>query len=572
MKNLLIKASAGTLALFGLISCIDSRYDLANNELDMNISFGGDSLSLPVGSTGNTTLKDILKLEDNEYLRTDENGNYIIAPEAVDFSESVPVDNYSFRGDPAYLYLDFGSIPQTSGLPDEEFNYELPETHEVDVTFDDIEVDEIIERIDRIEFDAVAVVTVELATDAISRVRIDELSVIYPGWLLVESENPAKVSGEVTLDTPLVSTIDISGIDLHDYPEMFNPETHLLTIKDKIRTNCAITLFGGDISNEGGDILIDVTVNIVSPSGSDDIDVSAIEAAVSVATDPVTENFDLGLGGEEGLMSGEGILDLTGSSIYIDLSNGAPLAASFSGKIETFGKNGEKLAEVTFDTPEIAASSESHFVISQNGSAEGGYTGITVENFDDLFYRIPDNISITFNANSSSDCRIIPGSNYEISGTCRLETPVCFGPDLDMSVDYTIEDLQNKLEGYTNIIDGIIIEGKVVSTIPANATLSGMAVDINGNPIEGIDIFSADGSTFEIPYSPDAGNPAEISISLMETIDGAISGVNGIILTSRLYKGTGETVNTDNGVVFEDITLIIPGGVNIDLSEDTDVE
>lgn len=65
MKNLLIKASAGTLALFGLISCIDSRYDLVNNELDMNISFGGDSLSLPVGSTRNTTLKDILKLEDN---------------------------------------------------------------------------------------------------------------------------------------------------------------------------------------------------------------------------------------------------------------------------------------------------------------------------------------------------------------------------------------------------------------------------------------------------------------------------------------------------------------------------
>jgi hypothetical protein len=132
--------------------------------------------------------------------------------------------------------------------------------------------------------------------------------------------------------------------------------------------------------------------------------------------------------------------------------------------------------------------------------------------------------------------------------------------------------LQNKLEGYTDILDGIIIEGKVVSTIPANATLSGMAIDINGNPIEGIEILSADGGTIEIPYSPDAGNPAEISISLMETIDGAISGLNGIILTSRLYKGTGETVNIDNGVVFEDITLIIPGGVNIDLSEDTDVE
>ena len=56
----------------------------------------------------------------------------------------------------------------------------------------------------------------------------------------------------------------------------------------------------------------------------------------------------------------------------------------------------------------------------------------------------------------------------------------------------------------------------------------------------------------------------------METIEGAISEMNGIILTSRLYKGTGETVNTDDGVVFKDITLIIPGGVNIDLSEDTD--
>lgn len=67
-------------------SCIDQRYDI-NNGLSTSITFGGDSLTLPLGSTDTIRLGDFLDPADVELMKTMENGGY-----ALSIKDSLSID------------------------------------------------------------------------------------------------------------------------------------------------------------------------------------------------------------------------------------------------------------------------------------------------------------------------------------------------------------------------------------------------------------------------------------------------------------------------------------------------
>ena len=55
-------------ALLFISSCA-REYDLSDGNLDMNIQIGGDSLTLPLGSTGQIMISDFLYVEEFENLK-----------------------------------------------------------------------------------------------------------------------------------------------------------------------------------------------------------------------------------------------------------------------------------------------------------------------------------------------------------------------------------------------------------------------------------------------------------------------------------------------------------------------
>lgn len=59
---------------FTIPSCVDDRYDL--DKLNTEMTLGGDSLTVPLGSTDTIRLGDILDVEDEEMLKTLEDGGY----------------------------------------------------------------------------------------------------------------------------------------------------------------------------------------------------------------------------------------------------------------------------------------------------------------------------------------------------------------------------------------------------------------------------------------------------------------------------------------------------------------
>ncbi len=97
MKNthLSIKAT-GTLALvvaasLFVQSCIDERYDLGRG-ISTTMTFGGDSLAVPLGKTDTIRLGDFLDSKDVEMLKTMENGGYALTVNDSIFVEVSKID------------------------------------------------------------------------------------------------------------------------------------------------------------------------------------------------------------------------------------------------------------------------------------------------------------------------------------------------------------------------------------------------------------------------------------------------------------------------------------------------
>lgn len=76
-----------TFATLFINSCVDPAYDMSKG-LNKEISVGGDSLALPIGSTDSILLEDFLSADDMDFLKTLEDGGY-----GFTISDSLSIDD-----------------------------------------------------------------------------------------------------------------------------------------------------------------------------------------------------------------------------------------------------------------------------------------------------------------------------------------------------------------------------------------------------------------------------------------------------------------------------------------------
>ena len=68
---------------FMISSCVNEEYDMSEDNLNLEVTPFEEGLTLPLGSTGQIRLKDLLKDVDSDILGTGENGAY-----SISFSDS----------------------------------------------------------------------------------------------------------------------------------------------------------------------------------------------------------------------------------------------------------------------------------------------------------------------------------------------------------------------------------------------------------------------------------------------------------------------------------------------------
>jgi hypothetical protein len=113
MKKLILKKTfwAALLAV-GLVSCVNEEYDL--NDVNTEITVGGEALTLPLGSTEQLKLKDLLKSLDTDILESKDGAYSVSISDEMDLSENMPdlskdlkIDDISFNNDFEFVIGDF---------------------------------------------------------------------------------------------------------------------------------------------------------------------------------------------------------------------------------------------------------------------------------------------------------------------------------------------------------------------------------------------------------------------------------------------------------------------------------
>ena len=204
------------------------------------------------------------------------------------------------------------------------------------------------------------------------------------------------------------------------------------------------------------------------------------------------------------------------------------------------------------------------YLVSQEGGDEGDYEGVQVNGFDELFFKLPSSAGMDVTITSNSYCTIIPGSEYDVNADYFLRVPVKFGSDLDMSYDFTLDNLQESL-GKVNIENSeVTLFATLEAMIPAKLSLSAKAMDLSGNEVEGIEI-SFDGKDV-LEIAPQTGIiEQEISINIRQTQNGALENTDGLAFSINISEGNGNAVNSEDYVLLKDISVMIPGGINIEI-------
>ena len=73
----------------GLTSCVNEEYDVSN--INSEITLAGNGLTLPLGSTKQLTIKNVLKDMDMDMLRVQEDGSYAIGvKDELDLTSVLP--------------------------------------------------------------------------------------------------------------------------------------------------------------------------------------------------------------------------------------------------------------------------------------------------------------------------------------------------------------------------------------------------------------------------------------------------------------------------------------------------
>lgn len=149
VKHVLLKSVAGFAAAGLLIvlpqSCVNEEYSL-EKELDLTVSFGGDELVFPLGSTEQLKLKTLLSEEDFKYITSSDDGAYrfTVTPEnnePIDLSDEIPDLAEELKIDPIELNESYKKTINVNLNAMQIDEIVFPEGDKGKITFDDMNID-----------------------------------------------------------------------------------------------------------------------------------------------------------------------------------------------------------------------------------------------------------------------------------------------------------------------------------------------------------------------------------------------------------------------------------------------
>lgn len=360
----------------------------------------------------------------------------------------------------------------------------------------------------------------------------------------------------ISADTPFYYDLDVygcyfgeNGVDIVDG-----------SIDRQYRINAEGSFYVTSLKKT--DAEIGMTVNIATDGLYMNIVSAELKADPTIA--PVEDKVDFDLSSMPEFLQGDDIvLNLVHAAIKVDVDGNIPMDVFMSGKFASY-KDGSLIEDASFGmTGEqlvLQDNTDNRFLFTSDpAETASGYKTVYVENMNDLFYKLPDQLDFRVDAKADKDnyYTVNLGENNDIQIEYEANIPLKFGKDLAINyaetIDIDLED-ENSIE-----TESIMLKGVLTNSIPMNVSISAVPVDEYGEEISGV--------TIDITPSQLTSGDNELSIVAGSDNGGNIlESLKGIKLNLSIENdGTDDIqLNENQYILLKKVQLRLPEGITID--------
>lgn len=530
--------AAGLLTLSG---CTNNDYDMKN--IDATMGFGSESLVIPNSSTKEIPLKDVLDLEEDGCVKTDEAGNYMFYLTGGEVEAAKPnispiilqVDNL-FDGNIA-LTSTATSAAKAKRTPAGSIHFTSPKI----TMFEYHGYDRAVKSLNEADIDETdLIVKLDFSNIAAAVPTIEKATLKLPAYLNIQQVN-GNGNGVPSVDG---ATINITGISTSRALEL-NLKVNKLDFANQ-NDHGQLTINNGDIDLTGY-LSIAFVCNVTGALTND----TSIKAQIRVANNAITMRTATGIFDPEISLSTLGEVDVTGLPNFLDdddvvadldnpqiiltVNNNMNVAATVTATVISTKENRE-LARVTLPEMSVAKNGLSKICICRQKTTElnrqyGEENVYAVSNLSTLINRIPDHVKIVdVRAHAKAEVATIEfGRVYNVKPSYEVHAPLAFGEKANIVYEDSFTGWNEDIDKL-DFAEGTYIEmtAQVENRVPAYLKVTAHAVDAQGNQID-------DKLNIEIPEevaaSPDGNAVVTTPITMRITpkVKHALKELDGIV-------------------------------------------
>lgn len=614
MREILTRRAVQGLMLLSLTaatSCVDNDYDLSK-DIDMTVTLGGNNLVIPASSTDDITLEDIFDLEEGSALKAItaeevpdypglKEGDYVLHKRNDSDSETligvdeinVPMETYQEGISDPMTFVKEPGMTQSASMQVENMKAAISLAND-NVTRDVNTINWADVRLNLqlglsftgssnatrltlkrgFEFAFPEYVTISSVGHSNVTIKNNHILHFDADYVLTRN-NTAPISVTVShVDFP--AELAASGQGLYE-PGHFRLDMDVVAegeayvaASDFPANESVLQLQVKGYVRSTGDLLVDRMNGKVDPD-------------VDIELDPVNVT-----GIPDFLTNEDTRLDLSNPKVNLIVTNHTPVSVNLSATLQSFGENGELLAEVGIgDTPErpdlgrtesIVLRAESSQVLTfvRHKTAEGE---IEVEDMNTLIERIP---SVVQMANIRSkvvqeDITVETGKDrYAVYTGVDVVAPLSFGEHMNLVYEDEMDDWNSDIKDYE--ISRLEVELEATNKIPLELIMkfdeskgeepSVYAIDEEGNRIEEITVKVDE--NYGVLKAGSLERPQNSTVKLTLTAPaGSMKRLDGLKYRLRAAASSDYQdiqMNKHQTLTFTSIRLRIKDGIKIDMN------
>ena len=558
---------SSTISFFGCK--VDNEYNLDNiDATNLSVLPG---VSIPVGSFKMITLGDILKLENQEFISVDNEGNYFF---------NFKMDDFSYTYNPGEVRIGPNVLTETKTLGSgitvpapgawSSLTIEIPASFSSSFEFKENNFVKEIVAIREVNCDAVLHYQLKpessyhfskitfLAKSASGK----ETTITFPEWTVIESCSDSriqiidnhilKLKSNITVSSSQGLSLDLNIKGLKNIPEGLGvtPDGKLALAGEFV--------FDGTLSASGADVLGNFSGPMAfvldNRFSYDSFKVKSAVLKMNVKPKFDTEDYELDKMED---------IDLSGSKIILDnlkvsvaLDNGFPVSISAGTSMYT-SLNGtiQHIYPIQMNFP-ASKKTEYIFVGSQSATQPGG-NYIVLNDLDSILNPMPDKFGLSeISASTDPDEWVTFETEKDYVSTCSvsISAPAALAGGSSLSIT---EDVEFSLANISEIVRAAEVSLSVVNSLPFSLTVVPELLDGDGKKVDGASL-TVDGAITAGSVSSPTDNPLTIHL------DGDNLGNVTTLRLNLTTTSSGEAIlNQKQGVVIKNIVLTLPKGIKI---------